>query len=102
MSLIDRTLDRWGRTGNFLTTILVAIAKQLRRKHVDPAIAAAAAQGRADALADKAAGVMGGSHDGTDDGMTPDEAEAYSQAYIAAAPKTWFPGRIGRISRRRR
>ncbi len=99
MSLIDRALDRWGRRGNLATTILVAVAKQLRR---DPAIRAATARGRADALADTKAGRMGATHDGTDDGMTADEAEAYSRAYIKAAPKEWGLGRPGRLVRRRR
>ncbi len=88
---IDRALDRWGRTGNFVTTVLVAIAKQIRRKPRDPALQAAAAQGRADALADAEAGMPGASYDGSDDGMTDEEAETYSRAYIAAAPKEWFP-----------
>jgi len=101
-TMIDRTLDRWGRTGNFLTTVLVAIAKQIRRKPRDEAIKAAAEQGQADALTDKQIGWMGASYDGTDDGMTDDEAEAYSQAYIAAAPDEWYPRPRRRLARRRR
>jgi hypothetical protein len=81
--IVDRTLERWARS-----RFVVAVVKRMRP---DPALVAAAAQGRADALADAEAGMPGASYDGSDDGMTADEAEAYSRAYIAAAPKAWFP-----------
>lgn len=106
--LLDRWLDRLGRTGNFLTAVLVACAKHRRRRpaETDPALVAAAERGRADALADMAAGGPGATHDPSvpdpTDWMADDEAEAYSQAYIDAAPDEWFPGRVGRLARLRR